>query len=129
MSSRDFQIFLGLCIAGLSAAVVWLAVRDHHPAHPAQTAALQQRVHTLQRRLTALETTTRGLASQTATQLQAQAAQIAKLRAQSPALASRCLNEVQQEIDDIRSYIAFGGAIRRRVSPECTTLLKPRFGG
>ena len=126
MSSRDFQIFLGTCIAALSAAVVWLAVRDHHPA---QTAALQQRVDTLQHELTALQTTAQGLASQTATQLEAQAAQIAQLRSQSPALVSRCLTEVQREIDDIRSFIAFGGEIRRRVSPECRKLLRPRFGG
>ena len=128
MGSRDFQIFLGLCVAALSAAVVWLAVkdRDHRSA---QTAALQHRVDTLQRELTALQATARGLAAETAAQLKAQAAQIAQLRSQSPQLASRCLTEVQQEIDDIRSFIAFGGGIRRRVSPECATLLRPRFGG
>ena len=133
ISTRDFQIFLGICVAALAAAVVWLAKRDRHEARPAalqqHVTALEQRVATLQSRLTAVESTARSLAADTASRLDAQATEIVRLRSQSAALVSTCLTEVQQEIDDIRSYIAFGGAIRKRVSPECTNLLRPRFGG
>jgi hypothetical protein len=119
LRSRDFLIFLGLCVAALSAALIWLAL-GRHDHNAVRIDALQGQVDRLQGQLRAVRRS-------------AQTAQIATLRAtlqaKSPALVSRCLGEVQQEIDDIRSFIAFGGAIRRRVSPNCTPLLRPRFGG
>jgi hypothetical protein len=131
LSSRDFQILLGLCVAVLSIAVVWLAARHPHPAAVTDTSALRSRVTLLEARLDTLQDTASSLATQTAAQLEAQAAELKRLRArgQTPALDARCLTQVQQEIDDIRGFIAFRTGIRKRVSAECTALLQPRFGG
>jgi hypothetical protein len=141
--THDFQIFLGLCIAALAAAVVWLSVRDHPAATDNRVVALAHRVDGLERQIKGVSLSATTLAAQTAAQLQAQAirlraqatelgtqaAQLKRLSTQKPPLAARCLNEIQQEIDDIRGFIAYGGGIRRRVSADCTAVLKPRFGG
>ena len=126
--SRDFQIFLGLCVAALSAAVVWLAV-ERHDHNGAKIVALQRQVDGLQGQLAAATRAQQASNRITTAQLQAQAAQLAALRAQSPALVSRCLGEIQQEIGDLRGFIASGGRLRQRVSPACTTLLGPPPGG
>jgi hypothetical protein len=125
--SRDFQIFLGLCVAALSAAVVWLAL-ERHDHDGARIASLQRQVDGLRGQLAAATLAQQENTRATTARLQAQAAQLAALRAQSPALVSRCLGDIQQEIGDLRSFIASGGRLRRRVSPACTTLFGPRSG-
>jgi hypothetical protein len=125
--SRDFQIFLGLCVAALSGAVVWLAV-ERHDHNGARIVALQRQVDGLRGQLAAATRAQQASTRATSARLDAQAARIAALRAQSP-LVSRCLGEVQQEIGDLRTFIALGGRLRERISPACTTLFGPRSGG
>jgi hypothetical protein len=162
-SSRDFLIFLGLCVAALAAAVIWLAVHEREQPR-AQVASLKHQVEGLRRQvdglqlqLSASRKAARALESRTAVRLKAQearlraeavrsrartahlsahttrlageVARLAQVRAQVPRLVSRCLAEVQQEIDDLRGAVAFGSGIHRRVTSECSGLLRPRYGG
>ena len=128
LTSRDALIGLGICVAVLTIAVIWLAASRPQPGR--SDAALKNRVALLEAELTATQQTASQLADSTASALLAQAAQLKKLRAYRARVpSSACLSQVQQEIDDIRGYIAFGGPIRRRVSPQCTALLRPRYGG
>ena len=139
---RDVLVFFGLCIAALAAAILWVAVhnRDRENGQTAaltqHTAALTQRISTLahqvgglQTELGRLQTSTAAVQRESAQRLDALRSDVAKLRAQKPPAVRRCLGEVQSEIDDLRAFLAYGSGIRRRVTADCTSVLKPRFGG
>ena len=127
MSSRDFRIFLLLCIAALAASLVWVSIRERDRTD-SRVAPLAQRVATLAQRVSTLEADLKALRAEADRRLQDQSEQLARLREAGPA-GLHCLAQVQQEIDDIRGFIAFGDAIRRRVTDDCKDLLKPRYGG
>jgi hypothetical protein len=127
-SQRDALIALGIAVAVLTIAVIWLAAGRNQPAK--SDAALKNRVALLEAQLTAVQQSAAQLAGTVSSELKGQAGQLKKLgTARPPATTSVCLAQLQQEIDDLRSYVVLGGAIRRRVSPECTALLRPRYGG
>jgi hypothetical protein len=127
-TQRDALIALGIAVAVLTIAVIWLAAGRNQPAK--SDAALKNRVALLEAQLTAAQQSAAQLAAGVSSELKAQAARLKKLAPARPsAAASVCLAQLQQEIDDLRGYVALGGAIRRRVSPQCTALLRPRFGG
>ena len=134
LRTRDFQLLMGLSVAALSAAVVWLAVHTRHAVHAApdpRVAALAQRAGLLQKQVTGLRSRLSSVEDATvavAAQTEGQADQLAQLRSR-PQLATTCVTEIQQEVDDIRGYIAFGTTITRRVTGDCAKILAPRFGG
>jgi len=109
--------------------VAWLGLR-HHGTRDSRVGALQHRVAALESSLASLRRATSEFTRQTSAALDQDAAALKKLSGPSTGtLPARCAVEVQQEIDDIRGYIAFGGAIKRRVTTDCKPLLAPRFGG
>src|SRR5437588_12758447 len=103
MGKRDFQIFVLLCIAGLSAALVWVSLRDRSPTDP-RVPKLEQRLATLAGEIGALRTTTSHA-------LAAQAARLARLESATP-IPAVCLRQIQAEIDDLRGFVASGTASR-----------------
>jgi hypothetical protein len=125
-------VILAIVVALLVIAVAWLALR--HTSSSAQ----DSRVGAITQRLTALEQTLANLrqaasqqALQTSRSVAANSAAIKKLAAApgSNVLPVRCAAEIQEEIDDIRGYIAYGSGISRRVTPDCKVYLRPRYGG
>src|SRR5262249_1527167 len=120
MRKRDLQIFVLLCIAGLSAAVVWLSLSDRGQN--------DSRIPALQRQGATLTTELNELRAATAKSLAARSPRLAALERAKP-IPRPCLKQIQAEIDALRGFIASGTAIRKRVTAECQAVLAPRFGG
>ncbi len=130
-SSRELEWFLGALVVLLLIVVAWIGLK-HHGTRDSRVGALQHRIAALESSLAGLRRATSEFTRQTSAALDQDAAALKKLSAPATGtgtLPARCAVEVQQEIDDIRGYIAFGGAIKRRVTTDCKPLLAPRFGG
>jgi hypothetical protein len=116
MGKRDFQIFVLLCIAGLSAALVWVSLRDRSPSDP-RVPKLEQRVASLSTELDALRTTT-------AQRLASTSARLATLENVKP-VPPDCLRQLQSEVDSLRALVARGKHVKAHISADCASLLRP----
>ena len=146
MRDRDYQLVLGLILAGLTIAVIVLAVQDRG-TRDSRVGTLTERVAKVEKQLAANQRATRTLSRNTTQRLADVSKRLTALRKALANVSRRvaqrgntgggggttvpleCLRQIQQEIDDIRAYIAFRHKFRRRVAGQCVALLQPRYGG
>jgi prefoldin subunit 5 len=138
----DFKIAMTVMVAVLTAAVLVLATTDRGKhvsigANKAQVRGLNDRVAALDKRVAALEPRLAAI-EQAVAKLSAGKsggtgkplpnAQLQSLAAQLRG-ATQCMFQIQKEIDDLESYLAYRTPLaRHRVTGQCASLLKPRFG-
>ena len=134
MRPLNFKIGVTVMVAVLTAAVLVLATTDRGKtsggASKGQVRALDRRVSALDARTAAIQADVSKLAARKpvdggrgvpSRQVQAL---VAQLRG-----TSRCLFQMQKEIDDLEAYLALRTPlIRHRVTGACAQMLQPRFG-
>lgn len=112
------------------------ATNDSGSDNSSELSALEARVDLLEGQLATAQTSARRAAADAKASLAVAKASLAAAKKaarpgqpQQPGLAT-CLKQVQREIDDMQSYLAFRKPLlRHRVTGACRTLLTPRFTG
>src|SRR5206468_11366685 len=133
MRPLDFKIGMTVMVAVLTAAILVLATTDRGKsssgASKAQVRALDSRLSALDARVAAIQQAVARLAARRpgrstnvpSRQLQSLAAQLR--------VTTRCMFQMQKEIDDLEGYLAYRTPlIRHRVTGACASMLQPRFG-
>lgn len=120
-------------VAVLAVVVVVLAFRvadkSGDDTSGADRAQLETRIAEVDGRVADLHKTVRDLARQALANLD-RATKSGAAQNKSQAAVARCLTQLQNEVDDLQAYLAYGTPPRRdRVSGGCVALLQPQIKG
>ena len=140
MRPLDFKIGMTVMVAVLTAAILVLATTDRGKsssgASKGQVRALDNRLSALDNRLSALDARVAAIqqaVAKLAARRDGRSTNVPSRQLQSLAaqlrVTTRCMFQMQKEIDDLEGYLAYRTPlIRHRVTGACASMLQPRFG-